>query len=477
MKCLWYFGLAMLMGFTISSPASGQSDWGSPSQVGSYQSIVAAQHGQVQHGQFQQGSAAHNPAPAQQVYSQNQVHQHSGPSSAVPAASAPIYGTQVGPIAGENYAPIHGSSSYSYGADSGCATGCGPTYTPPAFTAPSCGAPAAISSRFGIAAAAAGNSSANRVVGVRGLFFDRSYDNNRLLSYNPSAVELYTNSADISTMAGVETFFATRNCDGTGWEVRYWGLFPSEADVTLGGASVATSLTGLQWLTHGPSGATAWDIYNGATTHRLYRDNDVHNVEINLLRNGGCFKNRRCKQVNFELLGGVRWFQFDETLTYSAFGSVPGYPTNLNYELDVENTLLGLQLGARTETCLTNKLRLSATTKVGVFNNNINARQCICDENGIYPTINTGTYAGTDYNFEYSEDNFAMLGELDFGLIYQFSCRSRLTVGYRALGISGIALADSQIPYDFQDIRDIQRIDSADSLILHGAYTGLEWCY
>lgn len=492
MKCLWYFGLALMMAFAVNSPASGQSDWGSPAQVGSYQSILASQHGQ-----FQQGSAPRNPAPVQQVYGQQQVHQHAGPIHAGPVHSGPVaagsvYGGQTGagsatgqsygpvstaPIAAENYAPIHGSNSYSYGSGSGCAPVHGPSYTPPAFTAPACGVPAAASSRFGIAAAAAGNSSANRVVGVRGLFFDRSYDNNRLLSYNPSNVELYTNSADISTMAGVETFFTTRNCDGTGWEVRYWGLFPSEGDVTLGGASVATSLTGLQWVTHGPSGATAWDIYNAATTHRLYRDNDVHNVEINFLRNGGCFKNRRCKQVNFELLGGVRWFQFDETLRYSAFGTFGGYPTDLNYELDVENTLLGLQMGARTETCLTNKLRLSATTKVGVFNNNINARQSIYDENGIYPTINTGTYTGTDYNFEYSEDNFALLGELDFGLIYQLSCKSRLTVGYRALGISGIALADSQIPYDFRDIRDIQQIDTADSLILHGAYTGLEWCY
>ena len=476
MKCLWYFGLALMMGFAINSPASGQSDWGTPAQVGSYQSILAAQHGQFQ----QEGSATRNPAPGHAVPSHAHVQEANGPVAGGHTTTGRVHG----PVGSESYAPIYGSNSYSYGSSSDCGTtGIGPSYTPPAFTtsgcgtSAGCGAPVAASSRFGLAAAAAGNNSVNRVVGIRGLFFDRSYDNNRRLSYNPSAVELFTNSADISTMGGVETFLTSRNCDGTGWEVRYWGLFPSEADVTLGGASVATTLDGFQWLTHGPSGATAWDIFNGATTHRLYRDNDVHNVELNFLRNGGCFKNRRCKQVNFELLGGVRWFQFDETLRYSAFGSVAGYPTDLNYELDVENTLLGLQMGARTETCLSNKWRFAATTKVGVFNNNINVRQRIYDENGIYPTINTGTYTGTDYNFEYSEDNFALLGELDFGLIYQLTCKSRFTVGYRALGISGIALADSQIPYDFRDIRDIQQIDSADGLILHGAYTGLEWCY
>lgn len=493
MKCLWYFGLALIVGAAATSPANGQTDWGSPAQIGSYQSILASQqqgpmhHGPAiqapmqgrviqqphQHHQVQPNQVHGAPVAGGHAYSgevtYGQGHVHQGAGCATTGQYAPMNGPiSSGPI-GANYAPIHGSDSYSYGNSGGA---CGPTYTAPAFL----NAPAA-SSGFGVAAAAIGNSSVNRVVGVRGLFFDRSYDNNRLLSYNPAGTEIFTNTADISTMAGVETFLTSRNCDGTGWELRYWGLFPSEADVTLAGASVTTALDGFQYLTHGPSGATVLDIYNAADTHRVYRDNEIHNLELNFLKNGGCFTNRRGKQVNFELLGGLRWFQFDETFRYSAFGTFGGYPTDLNYELDVENTLLGLQMGARTETCLTNKLRVSATSKVGVFNNNINMRQSIFDENGIYPTINTGVYTNTDYNFQSSENDFALLGELDFGLIYQLSCKSRLTVGYRALGVSGIALADDQIPNDFRDIRDIQQINSGGSLILHGAYAGLEWCH
>ncbi len=493
MKCLWYCGLALIVGASIISPANGQGDWGSPAQIGSYQSILASQQGHAQH-----GSATRTPMQGRVI----QQHQHPVQPNQVqggPVAGGAVYGGDVayggnvvqgggcatdgqyapttGPISsgpvGANYAPIHGSDSYSYGNSSACGT----NYTAPAYSGQAYSVPVAAPSRFGLATAAIGNSSVNRVVGVRGLFFDRSYDNNRLLSYNPSGTEIYANSADISTMTGVETFLTSRNCDGTGWEVRYWGLFPNEADVTLGGAAVTTALDGLQWITHGPSAATVYDIYNAATTHRVYRDNDIHNVELNFLRNGGCFRNRRGKQVNFELLGGLRWFQFDETFRYSAFGSFAGYPTDMNYELDVENTLLGLQMGARTETCLTNKLKMSATTKVGVFNNNVSLRQRMFDENGIYPAINTGVYTNTDYNFASTENDFAMLGELDFGLIYQLSCKSRLTVGYRALGISGIALADDQIPYDFRDVRDIQQIDSGGSLILHGAYAGLEWCH
>ena len=46
MKCLWYCGLAMIMGASMVSPASAQSDWGSPSQIGSYQSILASHQNQ-----------------------------------------------------------------------------------------------------------------------------------------------------------------------------------------------------------------------------------------------------------------------------------------------------------------------------------------------------------------------------------------------------------------------------------------------
>jgi hypothetical protein len=393
-----------------------------------------------------------------------------------------LQGSGLGIADGSAYAPIQGATNYSYGSVAPSYSvpsySAAPVYSAPAYAGPVYSAPVAAPSSFGIAAAAIGGGrSVNRVVGVRGLAFNRNFENNRFLTRNPSGSELFSNTADISTMAGLETFLISRNANGGGWEARYWGLYPNEADVTLAGTSFSTGLTGLQWLTHGPSGATVQDIYNAATTSRIYRNNRFNNVEFNLLRNGGCFRNRRGKQVNFELLGGVRWFQFDETFRFSAFGATAGYPTDMNYELDVRNTLLGLQTGARTETCLTNKLRLAATAKVGLFNNNSSVRQAMFDENGINPTINNGTYAGTPYSFESEDNNFAMLGELDLGLIYQLTGNSRLNFGYRGLGITGLALAPNQIPYDFQDVREINQINNDGSLILHGIYGGLEWCH
>ena len=70
-----------------------------------------------------------------------------------------------------------------------------------------------------------------------------------------------------------------------------------------------------------------------------------------------------------------------------------------------------------------------------------------------------------------------MIGELDLGLAYRFSQRVRANVGYRLIGINGIALAPNQIPRNFENENEIYRINSNDSLILSGGYAGLEMCF
>lgn len=533
MKCLWYCGLALGVVATMFNSASGQSDWGRPSELGSYQSILSSYQTQGP-----QGSATRNlPPVGQPMHTQGQgavqaPQQMLPPNVGIPnfghggaiqqggqiVPNAPVYqggpvapsvpGHAPGPIAPSGsiqggvtygsapcgtgggcgtsagcggsigaYSPVYGAPAYNYGS---AAYNAAPAYSGTVYSGANCGAaPVYSPGSFGVAAAARRTNSANRTFGIRGLFFEREYEDNRRLSYNGNGEELFSRDADLGHMGGVETFLTSRNCNGNGWELRYWGLYPQQADVTLLGAPIyaTTALTGLQWLTHGPSGANVQDIYNFANNHRLYRDNEITNVEFNLLKNGGCFTNRLGKQVNYELLSGFRWFQFDETLRYSAFGNFGGYPTDLNYEIDVENTLLGLQFGGRTETCLAQRWRLAFSTKVGIFNNHVTARQRMYDENGINPFINTGIYTNTPYDFESEQDRFSMLGELDLGLIYQFSGCARATIGYRALGISGVALAPDQIPYDFSNVREIERVNTNGDLILHGGYAGLEWCY
>ena len=316
------------------------------------------------------------------------------------------------------------------------------------------------------------SSSANWIVGVYGLGFTRDYEDDLGLSQNPSGDYLFSTDADLDLFGGVETMIGRRNCNGTGWELSYFGLFPSLADTTLTGASVSTALTGLASVTDPTSGFDAYDIFNNGSNHRVYRDNEFHNVEWNMLRNAG----GNCNS-NFEWLAGFRWFEFDEFFRYASFTAAAGYPTEYYYDVDVQNTLLGFQLGGRRDFCLSDRWRVHMGAKAGVFNNRIRHTQRMYDQAGTWGQINNGPFAGQDYNYTSSKNDVAMLGELDLGLSYMFQSCWRLRGGYRAIGVSGVALAPDQIPYNFANAADIQRIDSNGSLILHGFYVGAEFCF
>lgn len=315
--------------------------------------------------------------------------------------------------------------------------------------------------------------SANWVVGVNGLAFRRDYEDDVGLSAVPANLSQYLNStsAKMGTMGGIEAGIARRDCDGSGFEARYWGLYPGTSDAGLAG-SPYTNLTGLSQVEFG--GFPVTQIYNRSVTHFVYRDNTFHNFEFNLLRSLGTTD---CGKRSWEWLAGFRYFSFDESLRYATFTQNATYPPEFYYDNCVYNDLYGFQVGARSERCLNSRLGYQFGTKVGIYGNHIEACQSIHNGYQAFAEISSGPYAARDYAFESSKNDFSMMGELSLGLTYQLSCNWRAIGGYRALGVSGVALAPDQIPYNFTDAQDIARIKSNGSLILHGSYFGLERCF
>lgn len=317
---------------------------------------------------------------------------------------------------------------------------------------------------------------ANWVVGVNALIFARDYEDDKGLSYNTPGDYLFSTDADLETFGGIETVVSRRNCSGSGWEARYWGLYPNSTSNMIDNMP-GSALTGLQNLDYAPTMSNVLQVYNAADRHRVTRENSINNLELNLLRNGGCFTGFGCRNAYYELLGGFRWFQFDEYFAYSAINSTAPWPNQLDYAINVQNTLLGLQLGGRTEWCLTDKLRLTTGLRGGLFNNRISHTSRLADTAGNEATIMGGPFNGAMYDFSSTKDDLAFLGELDTGFVYQISCRARLNFGYRLIAVNGVALAPNQFPYNFTDANDIQRIDSNGSLLLHGGYAGAQFCF
>jgi hypothetical protein len=91
--------------------------------------------------------------------------------------------------------------------------------------------------------------------------------------------------------------------------------------------------------------------------------------------------------------------------------------------------------------------------------------------------IYAGPFNGRPYNYSLRKNDVAMMGELNVGSYFMVSQSVRLNIGYRAIGVAGVALSPDQIPVNFTDGADIQRVDSNGSLILHGAYFGLQKCF
>ena len=117
-------------------------------------------------------------------------------------------------------------------------------------------------------------------------------------------------------------------------------------------------------------------------------------------------------------------------------------------------------------------LSVNGGANFGVYNNHVTQLQRIRGGNGFaYDVANN-----EDYYIESSDDDLAFLGDLSLGLAYDIGCSWRVTGGYRLLAASGIANSTNQIPRDrdFYIYDTVRGIDSHDSLILHGAYFGVE---
>jgi hypothetical protein len=209
----------------------------------------------------------------------------------------------------------------------------------------------------------------------------------------------------------------------------------------------------------------------------------MNNFEINILQNS----RPRFHANSTELLLGFRYFQFGETLLHEAV-DIPQYssligsnPASIGYFSSVENQLLGIQFGGRSDYQLRHHIGLHLGLKAGIFNNTVSTRQRIDyrnrDGSVTNPVVIGGTRSGESFDIGGEEDGKSLLGELDIALSFQFSARSRIRVGYRALGVTDIAFASNQYQDDFTDATGFQNPSTDENLVLQGSYIGWEMAY
>lgn len=262
-------------------------------------------------------------------------------------------------------------------------------------------------------------SDSNRVFGINVLSMSRA-------NFNDSRIfdgGLSSGDVTLEDRGGFELFLTNRNSRGLGWELRYFGVF---------GGSETNSETFF------PSGASA----------SLTRDGDIHNVEVNYLRQAEGPLSYLGLSLN-EVIFGVRFLQFNDGLDFSSNFS-PGFRQR------AENSLFGLQIGRRLEKQFGYGIGFAGVGKIGVYNNNVDTS--FSDSNGL--------------TFTDSKDDVAFLGELDLALTYAFKPNARAKIGYRALAAAEVGISERQSSVGFPQSFTP---DSNGDLFIEGGYIGLEF--
>lgn len=293
------------------------------------------------------------------------------------------------------------------------------------------------------------------------------------------AVQLVTNrDAAFSVAGGVEARLGRYFCCGqSSLEFVFWGLMPNSQSYSLLGSDVVGDLNGIyNWDQLDYNGGAASAFVNDAMVHRIQRSFEFQNYEMNwnsyLVPPG-------CGNWQFQTIAGFRVFRFGETIDFGAdtVDTVfTGSPDEIHYNIKVDNRLYGFQLGGRQEYRFSQRWSLTTRILGGLFANDVYHHSRIGGAAGD-AVVNNGPNNGQVFNISGHKTNLAFMGELDLGLMFRPTRNWQIGGGYRAIGVSGLALPSNQLYHDLRGIQDVQDVKVNGDLILHGGYFQLTYNY
>jgi hypothetical protein len=186
---------------------------------------------------------------------------------------------------------------------------------------------------------------------------------------------------------------------------------------------------------------------------------------------------------SFSMAGmcGLRYFRMDDSFehavdAYSYDGAAwvdTTYEWDMFSDYNLDNHLFGFQLGMNMNYCVACKWNFFCDSAFGVYNNHINQYARVYGPTG--PAYET--QSGREATINNDKNDIAFLGELRLGGAYDLSCNWRAVLAYRAVAISGVALATEQVNPEMSNWAESSRIDSNGSVIIHGLQAGVECRY
>ena len=331
-------------------------------------------------------------------------------------------------------------------------------------------------------------------VGASGLVMGRDAPNRVWTTYESAnqANQLMHTDFELNWEAGAEITFGRRFCcDRWSVSATYWALnaFSGFASQTaVGDVSTPLDFTGVIYANSAlnvPGVPTPQDLFDGAREHRLWRTNEIHNIEINFVSNHvdvWMDDSSMGNPLAVDWMIGARFFRFEEDLTFGSLDS-GGYtwaadPDFQGYlEDQCTNNLVGFQIGGDVNYTVWEKWRLFVRPKVGIYNNHIRNSFMAYRGDGELFAPDPAVGVNGSYPVNATADTVSFLTEVNLGLDWQFLPRCSFTVGYRVMMATGIGLADNQIPFYIVDVPELANIDHNGQLVLHGVFSGFELNY
>lgn len=273
-------------------------------------------------------------------------------------------------------------------------------------------------------------------------------------------------------------------CGTTALEVVYWGLFPDRHE--NGPTDPLLSMIDFADLNYNAANLNA--IFDGAEMHRIQFGYDINSVEVQLVGNSmtggpfGCGRTAGCggPRFGFGWMAGFRYIDYSENFLFSTDfddQTFDGDDDEAHYQVDLDNDLVGFQIGTGISYCVTQNIQAYALGRVGIYNNHVRQFQQIYGEAGPV-TINNGPNTGEIFSVTSQKDELAVCGQFDFGARWNLNRSWSLDLGYRVVGLSGVAIAEDNVQQEnFQNLEGIADIQTQGSVLLHGGYAGATYSW
>ncbi len=348
------------------------------------------------------------------------------------------------------------------------------------------------------------------------LFWQMETNHSRRLIAFDSGYGTHTTTGVVdpdSTLGYDLTFGRYLDCGRYGLSATYMNFNPSQSETIVTAGSYYAPLASWNNISIDPNGTgvdTVYNLYDNAAAYRVRRNVEMQGIEVNLTSFGLMGAQRAaamCSQgacgsigaslgignscngyggatgplvratsgrVRVNTSHGFRWFQFNDEFEFAANidGSGGYQATDLYYNIDVENNLFGYQYGSMLTYCLNSRCNLGIGGKFGIYGNRAEMTQRMGTASGYaYETTMPSEFVNT----RSSDTVLAGLGEIDLGLGYRLNNAWTVRGGYRMLGAAGVATSTGSLDQDYSSVATTGGVYANDSLLLHGAYVGMNF--